>query len=77
MAAMMTAKQMGGWLEAEYDGTDMILRASPSGIEGSFTVIYSEAAATYVGTPTHIGLCAYSSSGNPSALAADAWVRVA
>ena len=65
-----------GWFAVEYDGTNIIYRASPSGIEGSFSKYYSEAAATFVGTPSHIGLAALSAA-DTGALVCDRFVRAA
>ncbi len=64
------------WFEIEYDATNLIYRCSPTGIEGSFWPLFTEAAATYPGTPSHIGLTALSSA-DVGALVCDSWRRVA
>jgi hypothetical protein len=44
------------WFEAKYDGTNLILSWSPTGVEGSFIALRTETPATFIGSPTHVGL---------------------
>lgn len=65
-----------GWIEVEYDGTNLIFRSSPTGLPGSFSIFWKETVAGWVVTPTHIGLSCLASS-NAAALVCDAWQRAA
>lgn len=47
------------WYEAKYDGTNVVLSWSPTGVEGSFIAMRTETPAAFLGaTPTHVGLFA-------------------
>jgi hypothetical protein len=47
-----------GYMEIEYNGTNIIFRASGTGYEGTFGTFLSETAATFLGgAPDAIGLC--------------------
>lgn len=64
------------YLEIEYDGTTLYYRVSPSGVDGSFSQVYSGTASSDLGAaPTNIGLAAGSyGAGVPAILACD-WFR--
>lgn len=67
----------GDWyyLEWEYDGTNIIARRSPTGLEGTFVVVSSETAASFLGgAPDKIGLQYLQSNTNANLLVVD-WVR--
>lgn len=49
-------------LEMECDGTNLLLRSSKNG--KYFRQLVSEALATYIGTPTHVGLFAFINNGS-------------
>jgi hypothetical protein len=56
-----TSARDGGLLqwryyEMEYDGTNIITRQSQTGINGTFIQVATDPAASFLGTPTHIGL---------------------
>jgi hypothetical protein len=66
----------GGWLEFEYDGTNVIWRVSSTGQRGSFTTIYSVATSSHLAAaPTHIGLALFTDA--TAAATVGPWRRLA
>lgn len=64
--------------EIEYDGTDVIFRASLSGVIGTFVEMYREAAATFLGgAPDACGIYADRGSATLTPLIADWFRRIA
>jgi hypothetical protein len=50
------AYMSAGYLQLVFDGTTLFFNFSPSGVPGTFVTVFSQAAATFLGTPTRIGL---------------------
>lgn len=65
------------YLQISYDGTTIKFNASPTGAPGTFTTMYSEASATFIGaTPNAIGVFAVSNTATaPAALGVYDWFR--
>lgn len=70
------------YLQLRYDGTNFYASVSTSGLPGTFAkgvtgapVEYSEAVATFLGTPTHIGMFATSNTGTAGSLLLVDWFR--
>jgi len=63
------------YLEVEYDGVTVYFRVSASGVDGTFRTLYSEAAATFLGTPDRVGLVVNSSSAVEPGIGVFDWFR--
>jgi len=63
-----------GYLQIAFDGTNLIFSFSPSGVPGTFATVLSQAAASFLGTPTRIGLN-IDSTGSGNLTAAFDWFR--
>lgn len=64
------------YVEIEYDGTNLILRASATGVDGTFFQVHTEAALTNLGgAPTKLGLAAQSNSASLLSKGVFDWFR--
>lgn len=79
-ATFSSASEYANWwewtyLEIEYDGTSYIFRASFSGADGAFATLWTETAASFLGTADKIGIESGCSSGTNRAATVVDWFR--
>lgn len=80
LAANSIAAHAGGgnapaYFQVTYDGTTLVFSLSSTGIAGTFTPIFSEASATFLGAPTLIALVGENGSATVQSVMAVDWFR--
>lgn len=65
------------YLEIENDGTDLTMRYSDSGLDGTWKTFATEALSTFISSVDRIGIVANSTNSNPVATVVDWFRRVA